>query len=129
MISASRKSVLYISILLSIAFITFMLVWFGYAQKPTVSITYNVGEIVGGSLIGISSVIASMVYALQRFGKNKSKKQKDRQDPFEWYLKRYSDETVRIGKNALELHEMGLISKEELDNFKDAIRSYYKFRY
>jgi len=41
-------------------------VWKGWAQKPEVSIQYNVGEIVGGLLVGLGAVIAALSYASKR---------------------------------------------------------------
>ena len=37
-----------------------------WADTPTVAIEFNVGEIIGGLLVGISAVFASLTYARGR---------------------------------------------------------------
>jgi hypothetical protein len=46
---------------------TVYIVSHGWVEKPSVSITYNVGEIIGGSLVGIGTLIAGAAYAFRRF--------------------------------------------------------------
>jgi hypothetical protein len=49
----------YVLALILVILITALLVWRGWAQKPDVSIEFNVGEIVGG--VGV--LVAGLVYA------------------------------------------------------------------
>lgn len=48
--------------------VTAILVIYGWAQKPTVSIQYNVGEIIGGVLAGVGALVAGVTYAIRRMG-------------------------------------------------------------
>jgi hypothetical protein len=57
---------LYIVIFGITAVFTFLLVAHGWAEKPTVTIDFNVGEIIGGLLVGIASVFAALSYARRR---------------------------------------------------------------
>ena len=53
---------IYVPVLcLVVVFISF-LVWRGWAEKPEVSIQFNVGEIIGGVLIGLSAILAAITY-------------------------------------------------------------------
>lgn len=67
------KKILVAATSISILFIIIVLLLYGFVEKPTISINYNVGEIVGGSLVGISAVIASLTYALRPKKRNKKK--------------------------------------------------------
>ena len=60
------EKILYsVPLFIVILFVGF-LVYRGWAEKPTVSIDFNVGEIIGGSLIGIGALIAGVAYAFRR---------------------------------------------------------------
>jgi hypothetical protein len=56
---------LYIILLAIVVLFVGGLIYYGQAAKPTVAINYNVGEIIGGLLVGISAVIAGITYALR----------------------------------------------------------------
>ena len=56
------KNWLYLIIFSVIVVVTGFIVAYGWAEKPTVSITYNVGDIISGLLVGISAVLASIFY-------------------------------------------------------------------
>lgn len=58
----SAKNWLYLIIFSVIVVVTGFIVAYGWAEKPTVSITYNVGDIISGLLVGISAVLASIFY-------------------------------------------------------------------
>jgi hypothetical protein len=45
-----------------------VLVYYGWAQKPTIAISYNIGEIIGALLVGASALVASIAYAFPRRG-------------------------------------------------------------
>lgn len=57
---------LYILPLIAVILFVAFLVYRGWAEKPTVSIDFNVGEIIGGSLVGIGALIAGVTYAYRR---------------------------------------------------------------
>jgi hypothetical protein len=59
---------LYIVILVIVVAGTAALVVYGWAEKPEVSIEYNVGEIIGGLFAGIGALIAAVAYALRGRG-------------------------------------------------------------
>ena len=59
---------LYIVLLCAVVAGTGALVVYGWAEKPEVSIEYNVGEIIGGALAGVAALIASLAYALRGRG-------------------------------------------------------------
>jgi hypothetical protein len=64
----SREKLFYIiPLVLAIAFTAF-LVSRGWAETPTVAIEYNVGEIIGGVLVGIAALVASLTYAFRGRG-------------------------------------------------------------
>ena len=48
-----------------VTFVAF-LVYRGWAEKPEVTIDFNVGEIIGGSLAGLGALIAGVTYAYRR---------------------------------------------------------------
>jgi polyferredoxin len=56
------KNWLYLIIFSVIVVVTGFIVVYGWAEKPTVSITYNVGDVISGLLVGISAVLASIFY-------------------------------------------------------------------
>jgi hypothetical protein len=58
----SAKNWLYLIIFSVIVVVTGFIVAYGWAEKTTVSITYNVGDIISGLLVGISAVLASIFY-------------------------------------------------------------------
>lgn len=47
---------------------TGLLVRYGWVTKPQVSIQYNVGEIIGGLLVGAGALAAGVAYALRSLG-------------------------------------------------------------
>ena len=55
--------ILYAVFLLVVVVAIGLLVWTGWANKPDVSIDFNVGEIIGGLLVGIATMIAGLAYA------------------------------------------------------------------
>jgi hypothetical protein len=57
---------LYLLPLMAIILFVAFLVCRGWAEKPSVSITFNVGEIIGGSLVGLGALIAGVTYAYRR---------------------------------------------------------------
>ena len=57
---------MYFAQLLVVIILTGYLVHHGWAEKPTVSIQYNVGEIIGGLLVGVGALIASISYGFRR---------------------------------------------------------------
>jgi polyhydroxyalkanoate synthesis regulator phasin len=61
-----RRHSLYLIIFAVLVLVTGFLVAYGWAEKPTVSITYNVGDIIGGLLVGIAAVLASIFYVRSR---------------------------------------------------------------
>jgi hypothetical protein len=63
-----RRDWLYLVIFGTAALFTVVLVARGWAQKPTVSIDFNVGDIIGGLLVGFAAVFASLSYARGRSG-------------------------------------------------------------
>lgn len=54
-----------IPLILVIGFVSF-LVYKGLANSPDVSINFDVGEIIGGSLAGLGALIAGVTYAYRR---------------------------------------------------------------
>jgi hypothetical protein len=65
--SPQPKDHLWFIVLLTLALgATVLLVAHGWAERPTVSIEYNVGEIIGGLLVGIGALIAALAYRNQR---------------------------------------------------------------
>ena len=42
------------------------LIYHGYAQKPTVTINFDIGEIIGGLLAGVGVLVAGVAYALRQ---------------------------------------------------------------
>ena len=66
-----RRDWLYLVIFGTAALFTVMLVARGWAQKPTVSIDFNVGDIIGGLLVGVAAVFASLSYARGRSGESR----------------------------------------------------------
>ncbi len=63
-----KRDWLYLVIFGTAALLTVMLVARGWAQKPAVSIDFNVGDIIGGLLVGVAAVFASLSYARGRSG-------------------------------------------------------------
>jgi hypothetical protein len=59
---------LYLLVLLLVVAATGSLVFYGWAEKPEVSIDYNVGEIIGGLLVGVGALVASTAYAVRGRG-------------------------------------------------------------
>jgi hypothetical protein len=57
---------LYIIPLVAVVTFVAFLVYRGWAEKPEVSIDFNVGEIIGGSLAGLGALIAGVTYAYRR---------------------------------------------------------------
>ena len=55
----------YVFVLAIIIVITGFFVMKGWAEKPEISIQYNVGEIIGGILIGLGAAVAGIAYALR----------------------------------------------------------------
>lgn len=57
-----------VSILLLVVIVVFVarLVGLGWVEKPEVSIVFNVGEIIGGTMIGLSALVASAWYVFKR---------------------------------------------------------------
>ena len=53
---------IYILILCFVVIFTGLLVWRGWAEIPEVSIQFNVGEIIGGVLVGLGAVLAATAY-------------------------------------------------------------------
>jgi hypothetical protein len=65
--SPQAQDHLWFIVLLALAIgATALLVAHGWADKPTVSIEYNVGEIIGGVLVGIGALIAALAYRHQQ---------------------------------------------------------------
>lgn len=62
----TREKVWYFAPLLIVIAFTAYLVYRGWAEKPSVSIEYNVGEIIGGLLVGIGALMAGAAYAFRR---------------------------------------------------------------
>lgn len=58
----------YASLIVTIGVLTAVIVWFGWAQKPEITIQYDVGTIIGGILVGAGATIAGTAYALSRGG-------------------------------------------------------------
>lgn len=63
----SEKALYFLPLALAIG-ITAYLIHRGWAEKVSVSIDYNVGEIIGGLLVGIGVLVAGAAYALRRTG-------------------------------------------------------------
>lgn len=59
---------LYFVVLFLVVAGTASLVFYGWAEKPEISIDYNVGEIIGGLLVGVGALVASTAYALRGRG-------------------------------------------------------------
>ena len=57
------SNILYVVIFLVVVSVVGLLVWADLANKPDVSIDFDVGEIIGGILVGIASMIAGLAYA------------------------------------------------------------------
>lgn len=57
------NSLWYIAPLIIAVVFTGYLVSLGWAEKPDVSIEFNVGEIIGGSLAGVGALLAAVAYA------------------------------------------------------------------
>jgi len=55
----------YVGALCFVVLVTGLLVWLGWAQSPEVSIEYNVGEIIGGVLVGVGAAAAGTAYAFR----------------------------------------------------------------
>jgi hypothetical protein len=55
----------YVGMFLFAIVVTGLLVWRGWAERPDVSIEYNVGEIIGGILAGAGVAAAGAAYALK----------------------------------------------------------------
>ena len=71
----SRISVMYFMVFVVLVMVLAPLVWLGYADKPTINVEFNIGEIIGGLLIGVSAVTASVTYTMKYIAKNKQKEQ------------------------------------------------------
>ena len=56
----------YIGIFIFMIAITAILVWRGWVKSPEVSIQFNVGEIIGGILVGVGAATAGIAYAFRR---------------------------------------------------------------
>lgn len=61
-----REKVWYFAPLLVVIIFTGYLVYYGWAEAPSVAINYNVGEIIGGLLTGIGALMAGAAYAFRR---------------------------------------------------------------
>jgi hypothetical protein len=62
----AREKIWYFLPLAAVIAFTIYVVSQGWADKPSVSITYNVGEIIGGTLVGVGALIAGSAYAFRR---------------------------------------------------------------
>jgi hypothetical protein len=62
----TQEKIWYFAPLILVVVFTWLLVQHGWAEKPDVSIEFNVGEIVGGSLVGVGALIAGVAYAFGR---------------------------------------------------------------
>ena len=61
-----EEKIWYILPLIAVIVFVGILVYKGWAEKPAVSIDFNVGEIIGGSLLGLGALIAGLTYAYRR---------------------------------------------------------------
>ena len=61
-----KEALLYIIIFGAAAVFTVYFVAKGKTQPPTVSIIYNVGDVIGGLLVGVAAVLAGVSYMLKR---------------------------------------------------------------
>jgi hypothetical protein len=64
---ATEKAFYFVPLAVAVLFVAF-LIWRGYAAQPTVSIDFNVGEIIGGLLAGVGALAAGIAYAIRRMG-------------------------------------------------------------
>lgn len=61
----ARVNWIYITLLAGVLGVTAVLVVWGWAKKPTVSIEYDVGAIIGGVLAGAGAAAAGIAYAVK----------------------------------------------------------------
>jgi hypothetical protein len=66
----NKLNTLYLLVIFVFIVVLAPLVWLGYASKPTINVEFNIGEIIGGLLIGVSAVSASFTYARKNTVKN-----------------------------------------------------------
>ncbi|MCU1268179.1 MAG: hypothetical protein JWM21_4497 [Acidobacteria bacterium] len=59
----------YLVTLLAIIAILGVAVWRGWSQRPEVTVDFNVGEIIGGILVGAGALTAGTAYALRSVGR------------------------------------------------------------
>ena len=57
-----QESWLYGVLFAGAVLLTALLIYYGWAEKPAVNIEYNVGEIIGGLLVGVAALLASITY-------------------------------------------------------------------
>lgn len=60
-----EKKLYIVPLIVVVIFVAF-LVYRGWAEQPEISIVFNVGEIIGGSLAGLGALIAGVTYAYRR---------------------------------------------------------------
>jgi hypothetical protein len=66
---------LYGAIFLLISAVVAYVVYRGWAQKPTVNIEFNVGEIIGGILAGAGVLLAGGAYAVKTLRESSAREQ------------------------------------------------------
>ncbi len=59
----------YLVALVTVLVLVGLAVWSGWSQKPEVTVDFNVGEIIGGVLVGAGAMTAGAAYALRSTGR------------------------------------------------------------